>query len=176
MEVILVRHTSVDVPPGTCYGQTDVPLKDTFAVEAAATRASIAVLGTPDAVFTSPLSRCVYLAEFCGYPDAVRDARLLEMNFGDWEMRLYDSIVGPEADRWYEDYINTAVPGGESFMMQYNRVTAFLDELRAKPYARVLIFAHGGVLACAKIFAGLTTPKEAFFNLTPYGGHICIAL
>lgn len=176
MEVILVRHTSVDVPPGTCYGQTDVPLKDTFAVEAAATRAAIAALGAPDAVFTSPLSRCVHLAEFCGYPDAVRDARLLEMNFGDWEMRLYDSIVGPEADRWYEDYINMPVPGGESFMMQYLRVSAFLEELRQRPLRRALVFAHGGVLACTKIFAGLTAPKEAFFNLTPYGGHICIAL
>lgn len=24
MEVILIRHTSVDVPKGVCYGQTDV--------------------------------------------------------------------------------------------------------------------------------------------------------
>lgn len=30
MEVILIRHTSVDVPPGMCYGQTDVPLKPTL--------------------------------------------------------------------------------------------------------------------------------------------------
>ena len=37
MEVILVRHTSVDVPKGTCYGQTDVPVAATFEVEAAAT-------------------------------------------------------------------------------------------------------------------------------------------
>ena len=35
MEVILIRHTSVDVPPGVCYGQTDVPLKPTFEQEAA---------------------------------------------------------------------------------------------------------------------------------------------
>lgn len=176
MEVILVRHTSVDVPPGTCYGQTDVPLNSSFPEEAAATRAAIAALGAPDAVFTSPLSRCVHLAEFCGYPDAVRDARLLEMNFGDWEMRLYDSIVGPEADRWYEDYINTAVPGGESFMMQYLRVGAFLDELRRQPFRRSLIFAHGGVLACAGIYAGLHTPADAFTHLTPYGGHLAIQL
>ncbi len=33
MEVILIRHTSVDVPPGVCYGQTDVPLKPTFEQE-----------------------------------------------------------------------------------------------------------------------------------------------
>ena len=172
MEVILVRHTSVEVNPGTCYGQTDVSLKASFPEEAAATREALAALGRPDAVFTSPLSRCVRLAEFCGYPDAMRDARLLEMNFGEWEMQRYEEIHDPYIEDWYEDYINLPVPGGESFMMQYQRVTAFLEELRAKPFARVLVFAHGGVLACAKIFAGLTAPKEAFFNLTPYGGYI----
>ena len=176
MEVILVRHTAPDVPAGTCYGQTDVPLKDTFAVEAAAARDALAALGEPDAVYTSPLSRCVRLAEFCGYPDAVRDVRLLEMNFGEWEMQRYEEIHDPYIQDWYEDYINLPVPGGESFTMQFERVSAFLEELRQQPFRRVLIFAHGGVLACAKIFAGLTAPKEAFFNLTPYGGHIKLLL
>ena len=27
MEIYLIRHTSVDVPAGYAYGQTDVPLK-----------------------------------------------------------------------------------------------------------------------------------------------------
>ena len=34
MKVYLVRHTSVDVAPGTCYGQTDVPLRASFQEEA----------------------------------------------------------------------------------------------------------------------------------------------
>ena len=38
MEVVLIRHTSVDVPKGTCYGQTDVPVRDTFEQEAELTR------------------------------------------------------------------------------------------------------------------------------------------
>ena len=38
MIITLIRHTSVDVPPGVCYGQTDVPLKDTFVQEAAVTK------------------------------------------------------------------------------------------------------------------------------------------
>ena len=33
MEVIFIRHTSVDVPPGVCYGQTDVPLRHSFEQE-----------------------------------------------------------------------------------------------------------------------------------------------
>ena len=35
MKLTFIRHTSVDVPKGTCYGQTDVPLRDTFLQEAA---------------------------------------------------------------------------------------------------------------------------------------------
>ena len=38
MELIAIRHTAVDVPAGVCYGQTDVPLRDTFEAEAALTR------------------------------------------------------------------------------------------------------------------------------------------
>ena len=33
MEIYLIRHTSVDVPAGYAYGQTDVPLKPTFEEE-----------------------------------------------------------------------------------------------------------------------------------------------
>ena len=41
MKVYIVRHTSVDVPFGTCYGQTDVPLKSSFEEEARAVKSEI---------------------------------------------------------------------------------------------------------------------------------------
>ena len=47
MELILIRHTSVDVPPGVCYGQTDVPLKSTFEQEAEITRIARKALTQP---------------------------------------------------------------------------------------------------------------------------------
>ena len=87
MEVILIRHTSVDVPPGVCYGQTDVPLKPTFEAEAAVTAENLKAYLPFDHVYTSPLTRCVRLATYCGYPDAERDKRIMEINFGDWEMK-----------------------------------------------------------------------------------------
>ena len=34
MNIYIVRHTSVDVKPGTCYGQTDVALRPSFTDEA----------------------------------------------------------------------------------------------------------------------------------------------
>ena len=64
MEVILIRHTSVDVPKGVCYGQTDVPLRDIFEEEASITAQQLQN-DVFDAVFTSPLSRCTRLADHC---------------------------------------------------------------------------------------------------------------
>ena len=174
MEIILIRHTAVDVPPGTCYGQTDVPLKADFEEDAAVTREKLADFGPIDCAYTGPLSRCTRLAEFCGYGDAERDARLMEINFGDWEMQLFDAIADPRIQEWYDDYLNVPATGGESFMLLYKRVCDFLDELRTKPWNRVAIFTHGGVLLSAQVYAGLITPQEAFYHQTPYGGLVII--
>ena len=95
MEVILIRHTSVDVPSGVCYGQTDVPLKPTFEQEAAVTQENLKAFRPFDHVYTSPLTRCVRLATYCGYPDAERDKRIMEINFGSWEMKPFDRNDDP---------------------------------------------------------------------------------
>ena len=176
MEVILIRHTTVDVPVGTCYGQTDVPLKGTFEEEAAVTNAALVAYGPIDHAYTSPLSRCTRLADYCGYPDAERDPRILEIDFGEWEMKLFDEITDPHLQDWFADHLHTPVTGGESFMQQYQRVSAFLDELRTRPWKRVAVFAHGGVLVSAQVYAGLVTPEEAFSALPPYGGLVRLAL
>ena len=176
MDVILLRHTTPDVPPGTCYGQADVPLKDTFEEEAAAAKAALEACGPVDHAFTSPLSRCTRLADFCGYPDAERDPRILEIDFGEWEMKRFDEITDPHLQDWFADHIHTPVTGGESFIQQYERVSRFLDELRNKPWRRVAVFAHGGVLVAAQVYAGLVTPGDAFAALPPFGGLIRIEL
>lgn len=172
MELILIRHTSVDVVPGTCYGQTDVPLKPSFEQEAAATLKLLNTYEPFDCVYTSPLSRCTRLADYCGYPDAVREPRIKEIDFGEWEMKRFEQIDDPRLQQWFADYLHVPATGGESFAWQYTRVSRFLDELKKPPYRRVAIFAHGGVLICAQIYAGLLKPEEAFKSLTPYGGIV----
>lgn len=169
MKVTLIRHTSVNVEKGTCYGWSDVPVAATFEQEAAVTKAALEGK-TFDIVYTSPLSRARLLAAFCGFPYAVTDDRLKEMNMGDWEMRKYDNINDPNLQAWYDDYIHLAATNGESFTMLYHRVKAFLDELKASSRSSAAIFAHGGVLLCAGLYAGLYTTERLFDNLTPYGG------
>lgn len=170
MKVTLIRHTSVDVPPGTCYGWTDVPVKESFAEEAAITKGNIDGLMF-DAIYTSPLTRCVRLATFCGYPDAVRDSRLKELNSGEWEMKRYAEITDLRIQEWYKNYMHYVIPGGESFMQLLSRVSSFMDELYKKPFHRVAVFAHGGVILAAQLYAGVVVSDEkAFSNLLPYGG------
>lgn len=168
MEINWIRHTAVDVPAGYCYGQTDVPLRKTFETEATRVKAGLQGI-KPDGVYTSPLSRCTKLAAFCGYPDAVTDDRLKELNFGKWEMKPFSDFTGEQAEQWFADWIGTPAPEGESLTDQYSRVAAFLDELRRKELEKVFIFTHGGVITCARVYAGEYDMREAFRHIPGYG-------
>lgn len=170
MIVTLVRHTSVNVPRGTCYGRTDVPLSDSFPEEAAKVAEQLQKM-TFAAVFSSPAERCLRLAAACGFASPIVDDRLQELDFGSWEMQRFDEINDPRLQDWYADYVNVAPGGGESYAHQITRVDHFLKEM-SKIYAlaHILVFTHGGVIAAAKVAAGLVAdPKDAFSSPTPYG-------
>jgi len=164
MKIYIVRHTSVDVE-GLCYGQTDVPLKATFKEEAEAVKQKLQNI-PHDAILSSPLSRCKKLAEYCGYTDIVLYDRLKEMFMGDWEMKPWETI---DLAEWEKDWLNTPTPNGESFRQVYDRVVSFIEELREKDYSSVIIFAHGGVINCFRIFFGAADMKGAFENMPQFG-------
>lgn len=170
MIVYIVRHTSV-VWDGhyICYGNTDVDVRETFEQEAAVTKQRLEGLSF-DAVFTSPLQRAEKLATYCGYPDAVRDARLKEMNFGSWEGRPWDEIiVGQTTEEFFLEYIHRPTPGGESQQMQYERVRDFILEKKAMGYGCILVFCHGGVINCVRTLAGHCKLNEAFATIPDFG-------
>ncbi|MGN0051078.1 MAG: alpha-ribazole phosphatase [Prevotella sp.] len=173
MDIIMVRHTRVGVEKGTCYGWSDVPVADTFEEEAKQTKARLDTLfadGMPDNVYSSPLTRARKLAAFCGFDSPELDERLKEMNMGDWEMKRYDEIKDDALQMWYDDYMHLRATNGEGFPDLYSRVSNFLDELKEKKYRRVAIFAHGGVLLCAGIYAGLFPEEGCFSHLVECGG------
>lgn len=170
MKVYLVRHTSVDVAPGTCYGQTDVPLRASFQEEAEACKKALQDTGMHfSRIYTSPLSRCTRLAAYCGFPEAERDERLKEMNMGEWEMQRFEEITDPRIQEWYDDYLRVRTTGGESFMDVLARVSDFFDHLD-RTSGPALVFAHGGVLVAAQVYAGKVKLEDAMKALPPYGG------
>lgn len=177
MKVYLVRHTSV-VWDGSviCYGNTDVPVRDTFEAEATQTLERLRGLKV-EAVYTSPLSRAAMLCDFCGYPDAVRDDRLREMNFGSWEGRLWADIIGEEeTPHFFERYIHERTPGGESQSEQYERVQAFVLEKRAEGLRSILVFCHGGTINCMRVMAGQVQLNEAFATIPAFGSLTVLEL
>ena len=173
MKITLVRHTSVAVEKGVCYGQTDVPLRSTFPQEAEIVRQKLSGKSF-DAAFTSPLSRCTLLADYCGYTDAIRDARLMEMNFGAWEMQRFNDISDSNLQQWYGDWFHTAATGGESSQQQQQRLWDFYSWLQKQPYRNVIIFTHGGILINALVVYGNKTYDEVYNDIPPYGSIIVI--
>lgn len=175
MKITLVRHTKVVVDTGVCYGFTDVDVATSFPEEAEIVKECLAGKSF-DAVFCSPLQRCRKLASACGYAAPIPDNRLKELNCGSWEMQRWEEITDPLIQEWYNDWINVPAGKGESFKDQYNRVAAFLNEIKKQDYHNVCLFTHGGVVRCALIYAGLLTFEDAFTPEVSYGSihHIDI--
>ncbi|RVT76615.1 alpha-ribazole phosphatase [Flavobacterium sufflavum] len=173
MEVYLVRHTETVCEKGICYGQTDVTLKEPYLEQFESIKSQIP---SDAVVYSSPLSRCVQLANYLA-PSIITDSRLMEMHFGDWEMKKWDDI--PEADftPWMTDFVNVAVPNGESFVELHHRVTDFLATLISENNSKkIAIVTHAGVIRSILCANSNTPLKDAFTNKVDFGAVIKIEL
>lgn len=145
MDCYLIRHTTPEVPEGVCYGQTDVPPADSFDEEIGLLKAKLPELDGP-AVYSSPLVRCMKLAETL-YPGRVRlEEDLMELNFGRWEMKRWDEIPQDESAEWMEDWLHRAAPGGESYMEVSRRVVTAFEAIVDEDASPTVIVGHGGSL------------------------------
>ncbi len=168
MRLTLIRHTAVEVSSGVCYGFSDVPLRPSFPAEAAIIKEQLKDK-TFDRVYTSPLSRCTQLADFCDYPEAIRDERLKELNFGDWEMKSWMEIDKAEAAGWFADWLHYPAKNGESYAIMKERVDAFMNQLKASGTGSACIFTHAGVIRLIHVFAGIYPLEESFEFPVEYG-------
>ncbi|MCW0481566.1 alpha-ribazole phosphatase [Gaoshiqia sediminis] len=170
MKITAIRHTRVAVPPGICYGQTDVALAPTYGHELEQVKQKLNG-ATFDAVFCSPLTRCRQLAQDL-FPGMVIqfDERLMELNFGQWEMQPWDTISETtEAQAWFADYVSVRTPGGESFRDLISRTGAFLDELQNNNETNVVVITHGGIVRALSCLLNRTAPLDAFQQRVDYG-------
>jgi alpha-ribazole phosphatase len=147
MRLWLLRHARPLVGEGVCYGALDLAADAAETVAAARQAAQLLPPGVQ--VLSSPLRRCVQLAQALAAlrPDlaAREDARLAEMDFGSWEGRRWDSIDRAELEAWSSDFQSYRAGGkGESVAQFMARVGAVLEEGRAADRDQAWI-AHGGV-------------------------------
>jgi alpha-ribazole phosphatase len=143
MNIYLIRHTKVAVKSGICYGQSDVELAGSFIDESEIIKAQIRDIQF-DKIYSSPLTRCKTLAEKLFISDIIYDDRLMELNFGEWELQEWDKIRHPDLDQWMTDFVNTPCPNGESFLDMHKRVISFISDLQTDKCKNIAIIAHGG--------------------------------
>lgn len=150
MDVYLVRHTTPNVKSSICYGQTDVGLANSFDDEMKQLNTKLAHLEDP-LVFSSPLQRCLNLAQktvkHFNFTSLKTDERLLELNFGDWELKPWAEIPQGSLDEWSDEQVKEAPPNGESYFQLHQRAVEFLKDLEEYQQSKqVLVFTHAGVI------------------------------
>jgi alpha-ribazole phosphatase len=154
MKLWLLRHARVVLPPGLCYGASDVPADEALTTEAAQAIAPLLPAGLP--VRVSDLGRAeqmhqALLAQRPDLGDAVTDPRIREMDFGRWEQTAWDAVPRAAFDMWMADFAAHRFGGAESVDELIGRVADALDDTRAALGAgdEALWITHAGVIRSA---------------------------
>lgn len=171
LKLTLVRHTSLQIASGVCYGQSDVDVAISFMQEVAATKAKLSDIKV-DAVFSSPLQRCVKLASALELNPIQQDDRLKELHFGDWEMQAWDDIPREYFDEWAQNYAVMPPPNGETFGQLQARGIDFIDDMLNQYHkSHVLVVTHGGMIR-ALLAHVLNMQLKGLFRITVDYGSV----
>lgn len=164
MKLHLLRHTSLNIPAGICYGQSDVDVSVNFHTESDNLKQKLAHIQF-DAVYASPLQRCTKLADALNLGEIQLDDRLKELHFGEWEMQAWDTIPRDVFDTWANDYAHLSPPNGENFSQLHHRTTSFVEEIAAHSQGKnIAVITHGGVIR-AMLADVLNMPLKGLFRM-----------
>lgn len=179
MRLIVARHAETVYNAGTrMQGQmTHTPLTRAGIAQAEAMGAALGAIIPPDApidLWASPSGRTLQtaaiIAEHLGRDFfAIRtDPRLLEIDVGEWQGRLYADVVAEQGPILCPDrrLFTAEPPGGETYAAVAARLTSWLADLDVD--RDVLLISHGmalrvlrGLLCGGAAFAGTVVAEDA---------------
>jgi broad specificity phosphatase PhoE len=149
MEVIIVRHGLSQANVDGTIGVNNTPLTND-GWQQAEELASKLKDESLDAIFCSPLKRCRQTAEPISKllnQIPIVDERLREVEWGSFDGKTKEDIaaaVGMEPKDYLDTYAYDFTKfGGESYINLEDRLHQLLDDLKAKPYKKVLVVTHG---------------------------------
>ena len=129
--ILLVRHGETAANRARlALGRADPPLTDRGREQAAALAARLADSGATR-VLSSPLARARATADAIAAALGVtveEDARLVELDYGEWDERSFAEFPPDDLVRWRTD-ASFAPPGGESLLAVGARVASLCAEL-----------------------------------------------
>lgn len=152
MKLYLIRHPQPDIEKGVCYGGMDLDLMPAWEEDAEKLASWLfsRVQGC-SVSYHSPLQRAAKLAYFLN-PESTSVEAITELDFGDWEGRLWSQIERHEIDTWSKDIVHSAPYKGESLLQVKERVMgwwqaqmATFERTQSLPENMILV-AHSGVI------------------------------
>jgi len=150
--LVLVRHGQSELnAAGRLAGRLDTPLTELGVAQAKAMAASLADLGEPAAVISSPLQRARDTAAAIGLPVVV-DQRWVELDYGPYDGRLLGDVPAEMWARWRSD-ASYAPPGGESLAALGRRVREACEELLGDPDRLSVVVSHVSPIKAAVAWA-----------------------
>lgn len=150
--VYLLRHgeTPMNADGNRYCGRTDVELTKKGIEQANKVKDQVKAIKF-DAVYSSPLIRASATAEIAAEGNEIKkDARLIEVDFGNWEGKTREEFIAEDPDSWNQWNADpmTAKAGvtGETAKVVVERVSSFFEELRnTYPNGTVMVVGHNGI-------------------------------
>lgn len=175
-KLLMVRHTAVDESYAwRCYGASDLGLSPEGAAQVAGVAEELSDY-CPDRIYHSGLQRARVLANATAEVvstdiEMIADARLAELNFGQWEGLTWDEIFasGHDIARLIHEPETFAPPDGETTFALRDRVLAWFESVPRKGVT--IAVAHGGTI-CALRGTLLGLPAADWPALMPALGEI----
>lgn len=172
IRLVIMRHgeSTSDLEPRRIEGMADFPLSDAGRAQAEALARRIASEYQLDELICSPLLRARQTAEVISRASGVKvveDIRLREKSYG-----ILGGLTFQEAEERFPTYdgrhlqVHEALPEGESFLQQFERVAEFWYSLYYGKDDRSLgIVTHGGVIQCLyRAALGLSVDSPHVFS------------
>lgn len=151
-EIILVRHGQIDHnTDGRYCGWTNPDLNSMGKIQAKQLRDKLRNEKI-DIIYTSDLMRCVETTKVINQihnADIIKDERLREINFGQWEDKTYE-YIGKKYPQLVKDWmiegLGFTMPEGENIFQLIDRGMSVIEDIKSTNAEKILIVTHSGII------------------------------
>ena len=146
MKIYITRHSKTKWnEEKRLQGRKDSPLTDVGKDNAIALKKYLETFSF-DYIYSSPIDRAYHTTQILFDNQIIKDDRLMEMNFGDFEGRCISELLNEKLyhDLWHNPGEFTRINNGESYEEVIERAKSFIHDLTLLPdESNVMIVTHG---------------------------------
>lgn len=167
MRLILMRHgETVWNAEQRLQGHDNANLSARGIQQALSFKRMVADLN-PGRVVSSDLGRCRETVKLIGFEDAPADARLRELNMGDWTGQRKTDLIARHPDKYWAWRAGEWHPaGGEAWQDFVDRIAHGLRDWMGRAESDLLAVVHSGVIRAA-LTAFIGVSQDRLVPVTP---------